>query len=62
MIGRGAVLDGKPAILVTGGAGYVGSHACKVLAARGFLPVVVDNLSTGWAQAVKFGPLEHPSP
>ena len=58
MIGRGGLLDGKPAILVTGGAGYVGSHACKVLAARGFLPVVVDNLSTGWAQAVKFGPLE----
>lgn len=47
-----------PRVLVTGGAGYVGSHACKVLAARGFVPVVVDNLSTGWAQAVKFGPFE----
>ncbi len=44
-------------VLVTGGAGYIGSHACKVLAASGFTPVVLDNLSTGWAQAVKFGPL-----
>lgn len=43
-------------VLVTGGAGYIGSHACKVLAARGFVPVCVDNLSTGWAEAVKFGP------
>ena len=45
-------------VLVTGGAGYIGSHACKVLKAAGFLPVVFDNLSTGWRQAVKFGPLE----
>jgi UDP-galactose 4-epimerase (EC 5.1.3.2) len=44
-------------VLVTGGAGYIGSHACKVLAARGYVPVAFDNLSTGWAQAVKFGPL-----
>jgi len=44
-------------VLVTGGAGYIGSHACKALAARGFLPVSFDNLSTGWAQAVRFGPL-----
>lgn len=49
--------DDRPTILVTGGAGYIGSHACKVLAARGFVPVVFDNLSTGWAQAVRFGPL-----
>jgi len=47
----------KPVILVTGGAGYIGSHACKVLARAGFAPVVFDNLSTGWADAVKFGPL-----
>ena len=47
----------KPHVLVTGGAGYIGSHACKVLAANGFQPVAFDNLSTGWAQAVKFGPL-----
>ena len=43
-------------VLVTGGAGYIGSHACKALAAAGFVPVVFDNLSTGWAEAVKFGP------
>lgn len=45
-------------ILVTGGAGYIGSHACKALKAAGFIPVTYDNLSTGWADAVKFGPLE----
>lgn len=44
-------------VLVTGGAGYIGSHACKALAKAGFVPVVFDNLSTGWAEAVKFGPL-----
>lgn len=49
---------GQKAVLVTGGAGYIGSHACKVLSQAGFLPVTVDNLSTGWAEAVKFGPLE----
>lgn len=43
-------------ILVTGGAGYIGSHACKALAAAGFTPVTFDNLSTGWQDAVKFGP------
>lgn len=44
-------------VLVTGGAGYIGSHACKALARAGFVPVTFDNLSTGWRQAVKFGPL-----
>jgi len=44
-------------VLVTGGAGYIGSHACKALAAAGYLPVTLDNLSTGWRDAVKFGPL-----
>ncbi|WP_435257060.1 UDP-glucose 4-epimerase GalE [Thioclava sp. FR2] len=44
-------------VLVTGGAGYVGSHACKALAKAGFVPVTFDNLTTGWAEAVKFGPL-----
>jgi len=43
-------------VLVTGGAGYIGSHACKALAERGYTPVCFDNLSTGWAQAVKYGP------
>ena len=45
-------------ILVTGGAGYVGSHACKALAAAGFEPVVFDNLCAGHDWAVKWGVLE----
>jgi UDP-glucose 4-epimerase len=45
-------------ILVTGGAGYIGSHACKALKRAGFTPVTFDNLSTGWSDAVKFGPFE----
>src|SRR5580700_565366 len=44
-------------ILVTGGAGYVGSHACKALAAAGYRPVVYDNLSRGHREAVRWGPL-----
>ena len=46
-----------PAVLVTGGAGFIGSHTCKQLAAAGFLPVAVDNLSTGNQSAVQWGPL-----
>lgn len=45
-------------VLVTGGAGYIGSHACKALRDAGFTPVTYDNLETGWADAVKFGPFE----
>ena len=45
-------------ILVTGGAGYIGSHACKALRGAGFEPVTYDNLDTGWQDAVKFGPFE----
>lgn len=45
-------------VLVTGGAGYVGAHACKLLAAHGVLPVVYDNLSRGHREFVKWGPLE----
>ena len=45
-------------ILVTGGAGYIGSHACKALRQTGFVPVAFDNLITGWKAAVKFGPFE----
>ncbi|HVA15791.1 MAG TPA: NAD-dependent epimerase/dehydratase family protein, partial [Stellaceae bacterium] len=44
-------------ILVTGGAGYVGSHACKALAAAGYRPVVYDNLVRGHREAVRWGPL-----
>jgi UDP-arabinose 4-epimerase len=43
-------------ILVTGGAGYVGSQSCKALRGAGFSPVVFDNLSTGRAAFVKWGP------
>lgn len=45
-------------VLVTGGAGYIGSHACKALKAAGYIPVTFDNLETGWQDAVKFGPFE----
>jgi UDP-arabinose 4-epimerase len=45
-------------VLVTGGAGYIGSHACKALAAAGHEPITYDNLSMGHAWAVKWGPLE----
>ncbi len=44
-------------ILVTGGAGYVGSHCCKALSEAGFTPVCLDNFSTGHPQFVKWGPL-----
>lgn len=47
----------KPAILVTGGAGYIGAHCCKALAEAGYLPVCFDNLSTGHGDFVKWGPL-----
>ena len=43
-------------VLVTGGAGYIGSHACKALKRAGFEPITYDNCSTGWEDAVKFGP------
>ena len=45
-------------ILVTGGAGYIGSHTCKRLAAAGHTPVVFDDLSQGHEWAVKWGPFE----
>jgi len=51
-------MSGAETILVTGGAGYVGSHACKSLAAAGYLPVTFDDLSRGHEEAVRWGPLE----
>jgi UDP-arabinose 4-epimerase len=45
-------------VLVTGGAGFVGSHACKALARAGYLPVTFDNLERGDERLVKWGPLE----
>ena len=43
-------------VLVTGGAGYIGSHACKALARAGFMPVTYDSLVYGHAEAVRWGP------
>ena len=48
----------KKFVIVAGGAGYIGSHACKALSLQGYIPVTVDNLSTGWREAVKYGPFE----
>lgn len=48
---------GKQAILVTGGAGYIGGHTCKHLASLGYLPIAYDDLSTGNRSAVRWGPL-----
>lgn len=45
-------------VLVTGGAGYIGSHACKALAHAGYLPISYDNLIYGHKTAVRWGPLE----
>ena len=45
-------------VLVTGGAGYVGSHACRALKAAGLTPVAYDNLSRGFRSLVRYGPLE----
>ena len=45
------------AVLVTGGAGYIGAHTAKALHARGFMPIVYDNLASGYVDAVQWGPL-----
>ncbi len=50
-------MNGKT-ILVTGGAGYVGSHTCKALAQAGYTPVTYDSLIRGHRELVKWGPLE----
>ncbi len=44
-------------ILVTGGAGYIGAHACKALSKAGYEPVAYDNLVYGHREAVRWGPL-----
>jgi len=50
----------KPvSVLVTGGAGYIGSHACKALSASGFNPVTFDSLEHGRRSAVRWGPFVH---
>src|SRR5438309_8305415 len=40
-------MSDRPAVLVTGGAGYIGAHCCRVLDAAGYHPVIYDNFSTG---------------
>jgi UDP-arabinose 4-epimerase len=45
-------------VLVTGGAGYIGTQTCKALKEAGYLPIIYDNLSLGHAQAVEWGILE----
>jgi UDP-arabinose 4-epimerase len=48
-----------PSVLVTGGAGYIGRHTCEGLAAAGVVPVTLDNLAIGDADAVRWGPFMH---
>jgi UDP-glucose-4-epimerase GalE len=55
---RQGATSGMTTILVTGGAGFVGSHACKALARAGHTPVTFDNLERGHRGAVKWGPFE----
>ena len=49
----------KPAVLVTGGAGYIGAHTAKALSERGFTPIVYDSLVSGFREAVQWGPFVH---
>src|ERR671914_826028 len=44
-------------ILVTGGAGYIGSHTCKALKRAGYEPITLDNLSLGHRDFVRWGPM-----
>ena len=46
-------------ILVTGGAGYIGSHVCKGVSSAGYLPVTYDNLCRGHRDFVRWGPFEY---
>jgi UDP-arabinose 4-epimerase len=48
-------------VLITGGAGYIGSHTAKLLAACGHTPIVFDDFTQGHEWAVKWGPLERGS-
>jgi UDP-glucose 4-epimerase len=49
----------QPHILITGGAGYIGSHTAKAVSEAGLVPVVFDNLSNGHRDAVVWGPFVH---
>lgn len=48
----------RESVLVTGGAGYIGSCAAKALYEAGYQPVTLDNFETGYRKNVRFGPLE----
>jgi UDP-arabinose 4-epimerase len=50
-------LEHRGNVVVTGGAGYIGSHTCKELARAGYAPIAFDNLSEGHRWAVRYGPL-----
>lgn len=54
----GSAASAARVLLVTGGAGYVGSHVCKAAAAAGYLPVSYDSLADGHRDFVRWGPLE----
>jgi UDP-glucose-4-epimerase GalE len=58
-MGDSVAQNSKTAVLVTGGAGFIGSHTAKALWEHGFLPVVFDNLSSGYREAVRWGPFVH---
>lgn len=49
-------MNDRPSVLVTGGAGYIGSHCCKALSESGYTPICYDNLSTGHRDFIKWGP------
>ena len=50
-------MNNPSTILVVGGAGYIGSHVCKAIAAKGMRPVCFDNLCSGHRELVRWGPL-----
>jgi len=52
-------MTASPKVLITGGAGFIGSHSAKLLAANNIHPIVYDNLSTGNITAVRWGPFVH---
>lgn len=56
---RGMDRGTRPAVLVTGGAGYIGAHTAKALHEQGFFPIVYDDLSLGYREAVKWGAFVH---
>lgn len=52
-------MTAQKTVLVTGGAGYIGSHTCQELASAGYFPVVYDSLVSGHDWAVQWGPFVH---